>query len=55
MQEKFYNSEKFQRQLMRDCLSKRRGLLIHSKMIFIRGPRAALAYIGSANLSEAAW
>jgi hypothetical protein len=39
---------------MRDCKSIRPGMLMHSKMLFVRGARA-WAYIGSANLSESAW
>ncbi|KUJ11780.1 phospholipase D/nuclease [Mollisia scopiformis] len=53
--EKFYNSGNFPTAIMRDSVSKRQGLLMHSKMIFIRGSTIALAYVGSANLSEAAW
>jgi hypothetical protein len=46
---------------MRDCKSHRKGLLMHSKMIFVRSERANLrghvawAYVGSHNLSESAW
>ena len=45
---------------MRDCKSRREGVLMHSKMMFVqlaneahRG--VAWAYVGSANLSESAW
>jgi hypothetical protein len=40
---------------MRDCVAQRQGMLMHSKMIFIRGSARAMAYVGSANLSESAW
>ena len=45
---------------MRDCQSLRPGLLMHSKMMFVRGNsdkqdrKIAWAYVGSANLSESA-
>ncbi|RDL35212.1 uncharacterized protein BP5553_07143 [Venustampulla echinocandica] len=57
---KWYNSDEFPRSLMRDCKSLREGMLMHSKMIFVRpheAPRSgvAWAYVGSANLSESAW
>ncbi|KAF8851122.1 phospholipase D/nuclease [Acephala macrosclerotiorum] len=54
-QEKDYNLEQFPKYLMRDSISKRQGMLMHSKMIFIRGSKKAMAYVGSANLSESAW
>ncbi|KAH8799021.1 hypothetical protein F5882DRAFT_348765 [Hyaloscypha sp. PMI_1271] len=60
-QPKYWNSNTFPRALMRDCKSQRKGLLMHSKMIFVRSERANLrghvawAYVGSHNLSESAW
>ncbi|KXH36046.1 ubiquitin interaction domain-containing protein [Colletotrichum simmondsii] len=58
MQEKWWNSSMFPRELMRDCQSARGGLLLHSKAIFVRERAhdgAVWAYVGSANLSESAW
>lgn len=47
---------------MRDCQSRREGLLMHNKMLFVRSQKSqkspqpiAWAYVGSANLSESAW
>jgi hypothetical protein len=61
-QPKFWASSSFPRALMRDCKSQRKGLLMHSKMIFVRPENADLqdnvacwAYLGSHNLSESAW
>lgn len=60
-QPKWWGMDTFPKHLMRDCRSQRSGMLMHSKMIFVR-PRAvgrhgarAWAYVGSANLSESAW
>jgi hypothetical protein len=54
---KWYDSPTFPREVMRDCVSVRKGLLMHNKMLFVRGERGkkAWAYIGSANCSESAW
>ncbi|TEY85861.1 hypothetical protein BOTCAL_0011g00430 [Botryotinia calthae] len=59
---KWYNASAFPRELMRDCQSRREGLLMHNKMLFVRTRRTqkspqpvAWAYVGSANLSESAW
>jgi hypothetical protein len=60
-QQKYWASESFPRGLMRDCKSQREGLLLHSKMIYVRldNPNVhgnmAWAYLGSHNLSESAW
>lgn len=62
-QAKWWDAESFPRRLIRDCVSRRTGLLMHNKMIFVRqretSPDGALcrawAYVGSANLSESAW
>lgn len=48
---------------MRDCVNNRRGLLMHSKIIYVRhvsrpesnNDAIGWAYVGSANLSESAW
>ncbi|TDZ19102.1 hypothetical protein Cob_v008024 [Colletotrichum orbiculare MAFF 240422] len=61
VQEKWWKSSTFPRELLRDCESAREGLLLHSKAIFVRGNSrggggsGAWAYVGSANLSESAW
>ncbi|CZT50198.1 uncharacterized protein RSE6_11139 [Rhynchosporium secalis] len=60
-QSKWYDSQSFPRHLMHDCKSHRLGILMHSKMMFVRGrakngnSNVAWAYVGSANLSESAW
>jgi hypothetical protein len=59
-QSKWWDSDKFPRHLVRDCKSVRPGLLIHSKIILVRPSQnkkgsSAWGYVGSANLSEAAW
>lgn len=60
-QPKYWASDSFPRGLMRDCKSQREGLLMHSKMIFVRPDNPNLhgnmawAYLGSHNLSESAW
>ncbi|KAH9221079.1 tyrosyl-DNA phosphodiesterase-domain-containing protein [Leptodontidium sp. 2 PMI_412] len=61
LQPSWYDSETFPRHLMRDSKSLRPGMLMHSKMMFVRGKankgnsKIAWAYVGSANLSESAW
>ncbi|KAG9239404.1 tyrosyl-DNA phosphodiesterase domain protein [Amylocarpus encephaloides] len=54
-QSRWYNGDLFPRELMRDCKSRRPGMLMHSKIIFVRGGVKSWAYVGSANLSESAW
>jgi len=63
-QSRWFDAPTFPRSIMRDCKSQRSGLLMHSKMIFVRPHKplrsggsecAAWAYLGSANLSESAW
>ncbi|KAH8170772.1 tyrosyl-DNA phosphodiesterase domain-containing protein [Sarocladium implicatum] len=65
-QEKWWRAPNFPRQLVRDCVNTREGLLMHSKLIFVRRKGHAsnsasgqctggFAYVGSANLSESAW
>lgn len=58
------NAAKFPRASMRDCISVREGLLMHSKIMFVRyndkesqeaSGLAGWVYVGSANLSESAW
>ncbi|RHZ58741.1 uncharacterized protein CDV56_108042 [Aspergillus thermomutatus] len=64
-QSKWYDNPKFPRQVLRDCKSRRPGLLMHNKMLFVRPDEPirlpnnsqcrGWAYVGSANLSESAW
>ncbi|ODH44695.1 hypothetical protein ACO22_00772 [Paracoccidioides brasiliensis] len=66
-QSKWYNSTTFPRNVMRNNISRRDGLLMHSKMLFACPDKpitsskdnstqyAGWAYVGSANLSESAW
>ena len=67
-QPRWFDAPTFPRSIMRDCKSQRPGLLMHSKMLFVRphkplrgssnggrGECMAWAYLGSANLSESAW
>ncbi|KAM3498335.1 hypothetical protein MY11210_009680 [Beauveria gryllotalpidicola] len=65
VQAKWWRAPSFPKELVRDCVNNRDGLLMHSKIILVRKPAAAeligqtsatgWAYIGSANLSESAW
>ncbi|KAI0389236.1 tyrosyl-DNA phosphodiesterase-domain-containing protein [Xylariaceae sp. FL0594] len=59
---KWWEASSFPRELIHDCKSVRSGLLMHSKMLFVRHQatrgsetQKAWAYVGSANLSESAW
>ncbi|KAK3296034.1 tyrosyl-DNA phosphodiesterase-domain-containing protein [Chaetomium fimeti] len=60
-QSKWWQAPTFPRELLRDCKSVRPGVLMHSKIIYIRPndpdlrSGRCLAYVGSANLSESAW
>ncbi|KAE8388201.1 tyrosyl-DNA phosphodiesterase-domain-containing protein [Aspergillus alliaceus] len=64
-QSKWYTGPKFPRQVLRDCISQRPGLLMHNKIFYVRLDKPvtlpddshcqAWAYVGSANLSESAW
>ncbi|KAL2134218.1 hypothetical protein VTI74DRAFT_723 [Chaetomium olivicolor] len=63
-QSKWWSAPTFPREVLRDCRSTRQGLLMHSKVIFVRRHRDSggfdddarcFAYVGSANLSESAW
>ncbi|KAL8696665.1 MAG: hypothetical protein Q9201_007546 [Fulgogasparrea decipioides] len=66
-QPKWWTSPTFPTKVLRDCKSRRRGLLMHNKIIFAREkessspedrpPRGSKAwvYVGSANCSESAW
>ncbi|KAM7199827.1 hypothetical protein V8F33_004231 [Rhypophila sp. PSN 637] len=67
-QSRWFQAPTFPTDVMRDCTSRRAGILMHSKIIFVRlrnersGPSASqvgspggFVYVGSANLSESAW
>ncbi|KAK4114100.1 phospholipase D/nuclease [Canariomyces notabilis] len=60
-QAKWWQAETFPHKVLRDCKSVRSGLVMHSKIIYVRRKGEGLskpggfAYIGSANLSESAW
>ncbi|KAL8932407.1 MAG: hypothetical protein Q9216_006849 [Gyalolechia sp. 2 TL-2023] len=64
-QRKWWQSDTFPKELLRDCKSQRAGMLMHNKIIYVRpqydpnslfpSPPNAWAYIGSANCSESAW
>ncbi|KAF8427386.1 tyrosyl-DNA phosphodiesterase-domain-containing protein [Tirmania nivea] len=63
-QRKWWDAPTFPKEVMRDCVSTRARVLMHSKLLFARPARQiktengvvdAYAYIGSANLSESAW
>ncbi|KAI0911948.1 tyrosyl-DNA phosphodiesterase-domain-containing protein [Ustulina deusta] len=60
LQSKWWDSPTFPRELVHDCKSVRPGVLMHTKILFVRHPchgksQPSWAYIGSANLSESAW
>lgn len=58
-QSRWWSSNHFLQHIIRDCKSRRQGMLMHSKLWFVRSQKPcsqhAWAYIGSANLSESAW
>ncbi|KAI9711812.1 MAG: hypothetical protein M1820_001957 [Bogoriella megaspora] len=70
-QSRWYDAATFPKDLMRDYRSKRKGLLSHNKIMYVRGTQSrsehrgddtdsdtrpiVWAYLGSANLSESAW
>ncbi|KAL2754686.1 hypothetical protein ACRALDRAFT_1063472 [Sodiomyces alcalophilus JCM 7366] len=61
-QEKWWKSSTFPRESIRNAISTKTGVLMHSKLILVRGrdreggaAGPAWAYVGSANLSESAW
>ncbi|KAF1981592.1 phospholipase D/nuclease [Aulographum hederae CBS 113979] len=60
IQKSYYTKNTFPKEMMRDYVSKREGLLSHNKILYVRGLNKdgdpiAWAYVGSANLSESAW
>ncbi|ROW12109.1 hypothetical protein VMCG_00047 [Cytospora schulzeri] len=61
-QPRWWESKSFPSEILRDCKNVRPGMLLHSKIIFVRRPvsdtdssASAWAYVGSHNLSESAW
>lgn len=66
-QRRLWEGDKFPRGVLRDCVAARGGLLMHSKVVFVRfirgrkgeerqdGEYAGWVYVGSANCSESAW
>ncbi|CAN8096868.1 unnamed protein product [Discula destructiva] len=56
-QSNWWNAASFPRQVLRDCVNTRPGVLMHSKIMFVRQESGSngWAYIGSHNLSESAW
>ncbi|ROV90301.1 hypothetical protein VSDG_08124 [Cytospora chrysosperma] len=59
---RWWESQSFPSEILRDCKDVRPGLLMHSKIIYVRRPVSATdgsasgwAYLGSHNLSESAW
>jgi len=60
MQKKWWDAATFPRDMIRDSVSRRKGLLMHTKIMFVRakaegGRILSWVYLGSANLSESAW
>ncbi|EQL01599.1 ubiquitin interaction domain-containing protein [Ophiocordyceps sinensis CO18] len=61
VQARWWRSPEFPTELVRDCVNTREGLLMHSKVVFVRHAERSSqstkgwAYVGSANLSESAW
>lgn len=59
----WWDQTSFPKAVLRDCKSKRLGVLMHNKIIYVRHGRptdtnptpARFVYVGSANLSESAW
>lgn len=66
-QRRWWEGAKFPRGVLRDCVAVRGGVLMHSKVLFVRfiragkgderqdGEHAGWVYVGSANCSESAW
>ncbi|KAJ4392064.1 hypothetical protein N0V93_005685 [Gnomoniopsis smithogilvyi] len=56
-QSKWWNATSFPRQVLRDCRNVHSGVLMHSKIMFVRHKlnSRGWAYVGSHNLSESAW
>ncbi|KAL4783410.1 tyrosyl-DNA phosphodiesterase-domain-containing protein [Aspergillus varians] len=64
-QSKWYENGKFPKNVLRDCVSVRDGLVMHNKILYVQPDEPITrsdgsqclgwAYVGSANLSESAW
>ncbi|KAL4992890.1 tyrosyl-DNA phosphodiesterase-domain-containing protein [Aspergillus falconensis] len=64
-QERWFESGKFPKNVLRDCVSAREGLVMHNKILYVQPDEPislssnkrcfGWAYVGSANLSESAW
>lgn len=60
-QRRWWDAKTFPKSILRDCKSIRPGVLMHSKIMYIRPSDPSIregrcyAYVGSANLSESAW
>ncbi|KAL6235992.1 hypothetical protein BDW75DRAFT_123752 [Aspergillus navahoensis] len=64
-QERWFENGKFPKNVLRDCVSAREGLIMHNKILYVQpddpislsGNKLCFgwAYVGSANLSESAW
>jgi hypothetical protein len=56
---KWWQAPKFPQHMMRDSVSTRPGLLLHTKALLARPVGVASgpvwAYVGSSNMSESAW
>ncbi|KAK0711148.1 tyrosyl-DNA phosphodiesterase-domain-containing protein [Lasiosphaeris hirsuta] len=56
---RWWNAPTFPHEVLVDYQATRKGMLVHSKAIFVRSQgvtaRLGFAYVGSANLSESAW
>ncbi|KAK4146998.1 tyrosyl-DNA phosphodiesterase-domain-containing protein [Dichotomopilus funicola] len=60
-QRRWWDAKTFPKRVLRDCKSVRPGVLMHSKIMYMRPSDLSIregrcyAYVGSANLSESAW
>ncbi|KAL4759960.1 uncharacterized protein BDW70DRAFT_169135 [Aspergillus foveolatus] len=64
-QERWFENGKFPKNVLRDCVSVREGLVMHNKILYVQPDEPIClsgnqqcfgwAYVGSANLSESAW
>ena len=59
---RWWDQTAFPKAVLRDCRSKRAGLLMHNKVFYVRQKSSSasstpsgFAYVGSANMSESAW
>lgn len=54
-QREYWEHPDFPRQILRNSISSRPGILSHNKLILARSPNRAFVYVGSANMSKSAW